>query len=84
VPSNATSDHTVSARNGQSHKSGLRRLLLPAKPPPPVNPALLKHAETRAGDAQNRVADRITAFAGSMTFVYLHLIWFGCWIVFRV
>jgi uncharacterized membrane protein len=30
------------------------------------------------------VADGITAFAGSMTFVYLHVIWFGCWIGFGV
>ena len=33
---------------------------------------------------QNRVADRITAFAGSMTFVYIHIAWFGCWIGFGV
>ena len=29
---------------------------------------------------QNRVADKITAFAGSMTFVYIHVLWFGLWI----
>lgn len=40
----------------------VRRSLLPL-PPPPVNPALLKHAEERAQRFQNRVADRITAFA---------------------
>ena len=33
---------------------------------------------------QNRIADRITAFAGSMTFVYIHIAWFGCWIGFGV
>jgi uncharacterized membrane protein len=33
---------------------------------------------------QNRIADRITAFAGSMTFVYSHIAWFGCWIGFGV
>jgi uncharacterized membrane protein len=33
---------------------------------------------------QNRIADRITAFAGSMAFVYIHIAWFGSWIVFRV
>ena len=38
----------------------------------------------RAESLQNRVADRITAFAGSMPFVYLHIIWFGCWIGFGV
>jgi uncharacterized membrane protein len=33
---------------------------------------------------QNRIADRITAFAGSMTFVYIHIAWFGSWVVFGV
>jgi uncharacterized membrane protein len=54
------------------------------KHPPPINPALVKQAEERAEDAQNRVADRITAFSGSMAFVYLHIIWFSCWIGFGV
>ncbi len=30
---------------------------------------------------QDRIADRITAFFGSMTFVYLHVVWFTLWIV---
>ena len=30
------------------------------------------------------MADRITAFAGSMPFVYIHIAWFGCWIGFGV
>jgi uncharacterized membrane protein len=30
------------------------------------------------------VAEQITRFAGSMRFVYLHVIWFGSWIIFRV
>ena len=46
----------------------------------PIDPALLEHQEERARDVQNRVADRITAFSGSMTFVYLHIVWFGLWI----
>src|SRR6266481_3177950 len=48
------------------------------------NPALIEHARQRANSVQNRIADRITAFSGSMRFVYLHLIWFTCWIAFRV
>jgi uncharacterized membrane protein len=48
------------------------------------NPALMKHAKERAESVQNRIADRITAFAGSMRFVYLHILWFGAWIGFRV
>jgi uncharacterized membrane protein len=55
----------------------LRRLnLLPIEP----NPALVKQTEERAQSVQNRIADRITAFAGSMAFVYLHILWFGLWI----
>ncbi len=48
------------------------------------NPALLQQAEQRAQSVQNRTADRITAFAGSMWFVYIHIIWFSCWIGFGV
>ena len=48
------------------------------------NPALAQHARERAESIQNNIADRITAFAGSMTFVYLHVIWFAAWIGFGV
>jgi uncharacterized membrane protein len=44
------------------------------------NPALVQHAEQRAQSVQNRIADQITTFAGSMWFVYIHIVWFGCWI----
>jgi uncharacterized membrane protein len=33
---------------------------------------------------QDRAADQITAFAGSMAFVYLHVAWFVVWIVLNV
>ena len=52
--------------------------------PPEPNPALVQHAQERARSLQNRIADRITAFAGSMSFVYIHIVWFSCWIGFRV
>jgi uncharacterized membrane protein len=48
------------------------------------NPALLEHARERARSRQNRFADKVTAFSGSMLFVYIHVIWFGCWIGFGV
>jgi uncharacterized membrane protein len=48
------------------------------------NPALLEHAQKRAESVQNRIADQITTFAGSMWFVYIHIAWFGSWIIFRV
>jgi uncharacterized membrane protein len=52
--------------------------------PEPINPALLEHQKERADAVQNRVSDKITAFSGSMAFVYIHVIWFGCWIGFGV
>jgi uncharacterized membrane protein len=48
------------------------------------NPALLEHAQQRAENVQNRIADQITTFAGSMWFVYIHIAWFSCWIGFGV
>ena len=33
-------------------------------------------------DSETKLADFITRFAGSMAFVYLHIIWFGLWIIF--
>ena len=56
-----------------------------ARPLPiPVNPALLQHADERRQHFENRVADTITRFAGSMLFVYIHVVWFASWILFRV
>jgi len=48
------------------------------------NPVLVEHAKERAASLQNRIADQITKFAGSMLFVYVHILWFGCWIGLRV
>jgi uncharacterized membrane protein len=50
----------------------------------PLSPALLKHETDRANSLQSRVADVITGFAGSMTFVYVHLAWFAFWIMLPV
>jgi uncharacterized membrane protein len=51
---------------------------------PLINPALIEHARKRRESVENRAADRITKFSGSMRFVYLHVIWFTCWIAFGV
>jgi uncharacterized membrane protein len=51
---------------------------------PPQHPALREHDRKRTASLQNRIADQITRFAGSMTFIYLHLVWFTLWIAFRV
>ena len=49
-------------------------------PPAPL-PALMNHAQHRAENLQNRIADRITAYAGSMHFVYLHILLFAVWML---
>jgi uncharacterized membrane protein len=46
----------------------------------PLSPALLRHEEKRATNLQSRIADAITAFAGSMAFVYVHVVWFVLWV----
>ena len=48
--------------------------------PAEKHPALLRHEEERLKSLQARVADAVTTFAGSMTFVYVHVIWFILWI----
>ncbi len=80
--------HPAAHRGNGEHRvkhPRVRKLLIPApKLKPPIDPALLKHEQKRAEAAQNRAADKITAFSGSMLFVYIHIIWFGCWIGFGV
>jgi uncharacterized membrane protein len=55
--------------------------------PSPQQPTLHHQARhetvvfTRLRGDQDRVADAITRFAGSMSFVYLHVGWFAVWIV---
>jgi uncharacterized membrane protein len=49
-----------------------------------INPALIEHARQRRAHLEDRVADRITAFSGSMQFVYLHIMWFTLWIALGV
>jgi uncharacterized membrane protein len=84
MATSASTGHGQSNGGGRPPDTRLHRWVLPLKPLPPINPALVKHAEERANYQQNRISDRITAFAGSMAFVYLHIIWFGCWIGFGV
>ena len=50
----------------------------------PTHPALQVHDEKRSANIQNRIADAITRFAGSMWFVYVSIIWFALWIGLRV
>jgi uncharacterized membrane protein len=45
------------------------------------SPAVIQHAEQRAQSLQLRIADAITAFAGSMKFVYVHAVIFTIWCI---
>jgi uncharacterized membrane protein len=45
------------------------------------HPVVLAEDARRAADLQLRIADRITAFAGSMQFVYLHVLLFAVWML---
>jgi uncharacterized membrane protein len=45
------------------------------------NPVVIQHRARRAADVQLRIADAITAFAGSMRFVYLHAAVFAVWMI---
>jgi uncharacterized membrane protein len=63
--------------------------ILPAMDPrqdaPRISATVIKHEKIqelhgRRG-MQDRIADRITAFAGSVPFIYLHVVWFAAWIV---
>ena len=37
-----------------------------------------------AREVQDKVSDRVTGFAGSLNFVYIHTLWFVIWIVINV
>lgn len=46
------------------------------------HPAVVAHQASRSSRLQLRIADKITAFAGSMPFVYLHGAVFAVWMLF--
>ncbi len=45
------------------------------------HPAVVQEFNQRVADTQLRIADKITGFAGSMNFVYLHAILFAVWML---
>jgi uncharacterized membrane protein len=46
------------------------------------SPVVVAHRAQRGKDLQLRIADAITSFAGSMNFVYVHVIAFALWMLF--
>ena len=59
---------------------------MPSRPHPVEllehSPTVIEHQSKRAESVQLRIADGITRFAGSMTFVYLHAVLFAVWMLF--
>src|SRR4051795_10805829 len=45
------------------------------------HPSVVAHARARSRDVQLRIADAITRFAGSMPFVYVHIVAFAVWML---
>ncbi len=76
---------------GRADRSVLTTPLTHPSPHPPGLSTVLErnihalkerqHREEREASLQERVADRITRFTGSMLFVYIHLALFGLWII---
>ena len=58
--------------------------MLPSRldPAVPHHPAVIDEFNKRAQNAQLKIADQITRFAGSMAFVYLHIALFAVWMLF--
>jgi uncharacterized membrane protein len=52
------------------------------EPVVPHHPVVVSHRARRAADVQRRIADAITAFAGSMRFVYIPAVAFAAWMLF--
>ncbi|MCY7402395.1 MAG: DUF1003 domain-containing protein [Nocardioides sp.] len=51
------------------------------RPAPPAHHPVVAKELARAEDAQVKVADLITRFAGSMPFVYAHIVLFAGWML---
>jgi uncharacterized membrane protein len=60
---------------------GLSLYDLAMSTPQQHHPAVESHLRQREQDIQLRVADAITKFAGSMMFVYVHIIVFAVWML---
>jgi uncharacterized membrane protein len=54
----------------------------PSSPAVQHHPTVLEQQAHRAGKVQLRIADAITRFAGSMIFVYIHVVAFSVWMLF--
>src|SRR4051812_2836265 len=80
-------------RNGAAERAGAGGKTSPTAPPPhPPGltsvlarniraPQLRRQQDEARSTVEERIAESVTRFTGSMRFVYLHLAFFGGWIV---
>jgi uncharacterized membrane protein len=69
----------------QTHPDGYRVTVLPRQTIESKSvhhPTVIAEARTRFSSFQLRIADAITAFAGSLNFVYIHIVLFTVWMIF--
>lgn len=71
---------TAPLRHPTSHPGSNRREILANQQA--HHPAIVALAARHAASVQLRVAGAITAFAGSMRFVYVHIVLFALWMLF--
>jgi len=76
----AKPDPSTQGPDGLPSQPGEGRIALPVRLQ--RHPVVLEMQARRAADRQLRIADWITAFAGSMNFVYLHVALFAVWMLF--
>ncbi|BBZ44253.1 DUF1003 domain-containing protein [Mycobacterium parmense] len=75
---------TTPRSEGERHPSGPRPQLIPhrlLRSGQRHHPAVLEEARRRSDKIQLRLADRITSFAGSMNFVWIHAALFAVWML---
>src|ERR1700709_1977366 len=71
-------------RMTRTHLDGYRATVLPRRTVESQavhHPTVIAEARTRVSSLQLRIADAITAFAGSLNFVYIHIVIFTVWMI---
>src|SRR5437764_15228953 len=71
----------ATAHNRHEAGGSARMSTLKLDPNVPHHPVVVKQRAKRAASLQLKAADAITAFAGSMRFVYIHAVLFVVWMV---
>ncbi|SES40233.1 DUF1003 domain-containing protein [Actinokineospora terrae] len=80
-PGHAQCARTATATRPDAGRLRLRIGVPAAGPARAEHPVVARMREHRGGDRQLRLADAITRFAGSMVFVYIHVVVFAVWML---